>query len=103
MDCCLTFHRRTNGLGFNRPMHHPLLDHDQLEVGRLWYHKTEGDSFHASFRLQCPSGWSTDQGFTASKGHEYSYVFKIGNKGACYGWLYNLGSGAQYRVGPVNF
>jgi hypothetical protein len=70
---------------------------------RMWYHKTEGDSFHASFRLECPSGWSADQGFTASKGHEYSYVFKIGNKGACYGWLYNLNSGAKYRVGPVHF
>ena len=67
----------------------------------MWYRKTEGDSFHASFRLQCPSGWSTDQGFTASKGHEYSYVFKIGNKGAWYGWFlqFGLGSPVSGRTG----
>lgn len=70
---------------------------------RMWFHKTQGDSFHASFRLECPSGWRVDQGFTASKVHEYSYVFKTGNKGWCYGWLYNLNSGATHRVGPVNF
>lgn len=74
---------------------------------RMWYHKVEGDPVHLSFRLQKAGqqGMWTDQGFEAHKGHEYSYVFKVGNQGECYGWLYNMNphSTDKWRVGPVHF
>lgn len=74
---------------------------------RTSYHKQGGSPVWLDFNLVCGSKRFGDAGkFKAETGQVRSYVFAVGNQGACTGWLYvrepSDTTMGPWGVGPVN-
>ncbi|MFD8262361.1 hypothetical protein ACFV19_26345 [Streptomyces griseoluteus] len=62
------------------------------------YKKTKGSTVTARFYLDCRNdkSYSDNGSFTISQGQTKSFVFSVGNQGACRAKLYDIGNADVY-------